>query len=253
MLGLLRLFLGPVLLWQGARVRRDILRMPEPAGPRGGTLGTGAPLSVLLLGDSSIAGVGAEVQDHALSGRLAHHLSPTYCINWQVVGRTGWTTQDAMQALTAEQPRPVDVAVLSLGVNDVTTETGISTWLETYSQLVVRLRNDWKVRVFVLSGLPMMGAFPALPQPLRWYLGLQADAHQKALFDRFNDTSGTICVPLNFDLDVSAMAEDGFHPGPLVYDVWAEDIANIIRERFRQKHKGERDLSTDDARRSIGT
>ena len=44
----IRLLLGPVLLWQGARVRRDILRLPEPEGPRQGGQGG---LRILILGD----------------------------------------------------------------------------------------------------------------------------------------------------------------------------------------------------------
>ena len=232
LLYLLRFLLGPVLLWQGSRVRRDILRMPEPVGSRAGTTGTGTPLSLLLVGDSSIAGVGATTQDQALSGRLVERLTQTRRVTWQVIGKTGWTTEDALQALSAHTPHPTDIVILSLGVNDVTTETGISTWLKTYSHLIETLRHDWQAKALVLSGLPLMGAFPALPQPLRWYLGLQAAAHQNALFEKFQRDLDTICLPLVFDLDISAMAEDGFHPGPLVYDAWAQKIETVIRERL---------------------
>ena len=53
MLGVLRIALGPVLLWQGARVRRDIIRLPEPEGERTGSAGTGAPLAVTWVDDNS--------------------------------------------------------------------------------------------------------------------------------------------------------------------------------------------------------
>ena len=81
-----------------------------------------------------------------------------------------------------------------------------------------------------------MGAFPALPQPLRWYIGQQADAHQKALFQNFASAPDIAIVPLIFDLEVSAMASDGFHPGPEVYDAWAADLAWVIQERLPQTH-----------------
>ena len=230
-LSAIRLLLGPLLLLQGAKVRRDILRMPEPEGPRTGRSGQGNGLSVLLLGDSSIAGVGAQTQDQALSGRLAHRLATTHQVNWQVIGTTGWTTQDALDAIAARPSRKIDIAVLSLGVNDVTTETGIRQWLQSYDHLIETLRRDWQPRRIILSGLPPMGAFPALPQPLRWYMGQQASAHERALFKHFGQDPDIVCLPLALDLDVSAMAEDGFHPGPQVYHVWAEDIARVIQRQ----------------------
>ena len=78
---LLTLLLGPLLLYQGFRVRRNILLLPEPPGERTGTAGDGPPLRLLVTGDSAAAGVGAAHQQsaclsavdgaHACS-RLAH-------------------------------------------------------------------------------------------------------------------------------------------------------------------------------------
>lgn len=252
-LSAIRLILGPALLWQGAKVRRNILRMPEPQGPRVGRKGQGEPLSILLLGDSSVAGVGAETQHDALSGRLVQWLQDQHCVDWQVIATTGWTTEDALDALGKTAPRQIDVAVLSLGVNDVTTETGISAWINTYATLIDTLRQDWQPRLMILSGLPPMGQFPSLPQPLRWYMGQQAKAHQRALFSRFAADPDFACLPLVFDLDVAAMAEDGFHPGPMVYDAWAQDVAELIQHHPTQKPPDQSDPVTDGAHRSSET
>lgn len=242
---LLRLVLGPILLWQGARVRRDILRLPEPEGPREGTSGNGPPLSVLLLGDSSIAGVGADTQGQALSGRLAHHLARSHAVSWHMIGQTGWTTDDALKAFQPEPKRRADICILSLGVNDVTTETGIAAWLQSYTQLIQKLRARLHPRLIVISGLPPMGEFPALPLPLRWYIGLQAKAHEQALTAQFTGAPDIAVVPLVFDLEVSAMAEDGFHPGPKVYDAWAAVLAQIIRDRLAQMPSRQSAPATD--------
>lgn len=66
------LLLGPLLLWQGRRVRATALRLPEAAGPR---TAEGSALRLLIVGDSSAAGVGAAHQDEALAGRLAQALA----------------------------------------------------------------------------------------------------------------------------------------------------------------------------------
>ncbi len=238
MLSILRLILGPVLLWQGARVRRDILRLPEPSGHRSGQAGSGPALSVLLLGDSSIAGVGAETQQEALSGKLSQLVGQTHQVSWIMRGKTGWTTADALESIPDIAAGQTDVIVIALGVNDVTTETGIPTWLKTYSLLIQQLGARFKPRLIVISGLPEMGAFPALPWPLSWYMGMQAKAHETALFQHFEAEPLVRILPLQFDLDASAMAEDGFHPGPQVYEDWAVQIADLIMSELPETPAG---------------
>ncbi|MEM7686076.1 MAG: SGNH/GDSL hydrolase family protein [Pseudomonadota bacterium] len=228
----IRILLGPVLLWQGKQVRRTILRLPEAEGPRTGQSGSGAPLSVLLLGDSSVAGVGADTQTDALSGRLIDRLSTTHHVTWRVIAKTGWTTRDARYALADIATEAFDVVVLSLGVNDVTTETGLKPWLTLYHDLLNALQQTCQPKLIVVNGLPPMGRFPALSQPLRWYLGQQAIAHEAALFATLSNKPGIATLPLTFDLEVSAMARDGFHPGPAVYDAWAADIAACIQSHI---------------------
>lgn len=225
MRALIRLLLGPVLLWQGARVRRTILRLSEPDGPRQG--GVSGP-RILILGDSAAAGVGVAQQEAALSGRLVAALAPL-AIRWRVLATTGWTTADGLAALETFGDDRFDAAIVCLGVNDVTTETGIARWLETYSRVLDRLADRHGVTRAYLCGLPPMGRFPALPQPLRWYMGLQADAHDRALAELAARRDWTRHIPVESNLPPSAAAADGFHPGPLVYAELGQRYAAAIR------------------------
>ena len=52
---LLQLLLAPWLIWQGRKVRKNTLRLPEAAGPREGQQGSGTSLRLLVLGDSAAA------------------------------------------------------------------------------------------------------------------------------------------------------------------------------------------------------
>ncbi len=239
MLGALRIALVPILLWQGRQVRRNILRMPEPDGPRTGDTGQGAPLRLLILGDSSAAGVGCKTQNDALSGHLARRLSQRFALTWRLHAKTGWTTGEAEQELPALGGEPFDLAVISLGVNDVTCETGIETWLATYERLLTHLRRTNGVQQFVLSGLPPMGRFPALPQPLRWYMGLQRDGHDKALASWAARQPDVSIVAIDFDAETSEMAPDGFHPGPAIYARWAERITEMLLAKDNQADRSE--------------
>ena len=65
-----------------------------------------------------------------------------------------------------------------------------------------------------------MHEFPALPQPLRWYLGERAKDFNRALMN-LSESRGAVFVPLDFSADGGGMATDGFHPGPSIYRQWA--------------------------------
>ena len=209
-LALIRLALGPVLLWQGARVRRDILRMPEPNGAREGGEGT---FSLLVLGDSSAAGVGVPDQRKALSGHVACQLGNG--LKWKLLAKTGWTTADALAALNCLDER-FDAALLSLGVNDATTEVPVRTWLATYAELLDRLQENHGVSTVIASGLPPMGLFWAMPQPLRWYMGRVARTRDQALRNMLAARSQPRILQLPIiDTDiVQDGAPDGFPPWP---------------------------------------
>lgn len=235
--------LAPLLVWQGRRVRRDTPKLPEAAGPRGATLGAdrpGRPLRLLIVGDSSAAGVGAAVQDEALAGRLAERVSP--CIGrpleWVLLARTGIATREAHGLLEAAPGARFDVAVVALGVNDVTAMRPASRWLADVSRLTEGLRERHRVRRVLWSGLPPMHRFPALPQPLRGVMGLHARALDAALgrwcASRPDGALPRVThVPLPPMTDPSLVASDGFHPGPGAYAVWAEALAPHVLGRHR--------------------
>jgi len=248
--------LAPVLLWQGRRVRRDTPKLPEAAGPRHGLVKprngpsnpkhpVADPLRLLILGDSSAAGVGTDRQATALSGRLVEGLVARTgrAVQWKLVARTGITTGEALALMQAEPADPFDVAVVALGVNDVTALRGRARWLADVARVTARLAERHAVRRVLWSGLPPMHLFPALPQPLRGVIGLHARVFDGALGDwcvrrtasaRATEAghavarTATVYVPLPRMTDPSLIASDGFHPGPGAYRLWGEVLAECI-------------------------
>lgn len=223
------LVLGPLLFLQGRHVRRVTPRLPEAAGPRCGSAGEGPALRLLVLGDSAAAGVGAQTQAEALSGQLLTALSSHFHISWELLATTGHTTADALQTLQKTPATAFDIAVTSLGVNDVTALHSTRHWLAQQAALVALLREKFGVQHVLLSALPPMHRFPALPQPLRWYLGARALHFNRALADWAAGTDHCTFVAMEYPLLPGLVAEDGFHPGPPAYALWAEILAATIR------------------------
>lgn len=227
-----RLLLAPVLAVQAVGVVRSALVLPEPEGARAGTMGQGPALRLLIAGDSSAAGVGADHQDQALSGQLVAALAQDFTVTWQLEARTGHTTAQTLARLSRIAPEPFDVAVTALGVNDVTRQVSERHWRERQEALTGLLRDRFGVRHHWRSGLPPVHRFPLLPWPLRSVLGAQARR-----FDRVLAESVTPNLHhLPFDetkLDTAMMAQDGFHPGPAIYAEWARQLADQIRAALR--------------------
>ncbi len=227
---LLTACMAPLLVAQGGYVRWKVPQLPEASGNREGRTGVGAPLSLLILGDSSAAGVGAGAQHEALAGKLVAALSTERDVTWKLWATSGHTTRDALKRLGAAAPSPFDVAVVALGVNDVVQGRRLATWRREQRDLDVLLRTKFRVRHVVHSGLPPVSRFPALPQPLRWALGARARRFDDALRADVGTRPAASFVALDFtaSLDASAMASDGFHPGPPAYAAWAARVAAAI-------------------------
>ncbi len=230
---LAKIALGPLLLWQARGARRHAVTLPEAGGPREGELGSGPRLRLLIVGDSSAAGVGAATQDEALAGHLSRTLASaaTRRVRWQLVARSGVSTADALTLLDGATLAPADIAVAVLGVNDVVEQVPPHRAMLARAALVDRLRQRAGVRHVVFAPLPPMHEFPLLPNPLRAVIGRDArrlDATQAAWAAR---QPGVSHCAIDLHLGREHMAADGFHPGPAVYRACGEALAHhIVRQ-----------------------
>lgn len=227
-LALAKFGLGPLLLAQGRHVRRVTPVLPEPEGAREGMAGDGPLVRLLVVGDSAAAGVGAPSQDEALLGRTVAGLARQFRVEYRLVARTGATTDSTLKHLERTGAFPVDAVVTSLGVNDVTGDVGVAEFLARQGRLRALLREKFGARYLLVSGLPPMGSFAALPQPLRWYLGERAKELDRALATSLPDGQGAHHLPLFRRMDRSLLADDGFHPGPAAHAQWGAAAAERI-------------------------
>lgn len=221
-------FLAPVLIGQAMYLRRHALAMPEPEGPREGVTGQGADLRVLIVGDSSAAGVGVDSQDDAFSGQLVHHLGAAYRVHWRLLAKTGATTASTLGSLHLEQPGAYDIAVTSLGVNDVTHAVSLRRWLRDQAALHTLLGQKFGVRRSYISALPPLGQFPLLPQPLRWAVGSQVERFKRHLANLSDAAQGFDYVPVPIEFHPDMLARDGFHPSAALYAAWSGIMADHI-------------------------
>lgn len=186
-----------------------------------------------MVGDSSAAGVGAAHQDEALAGRLAQALANRLGqpVGWQLIATSGHRSEEALAAFEAADVTPADVLITSLGVNDVVDQIAPARSLAALDRIHAHAVERAGVRLSVHCAAPPMQQFPLLPQPLRWFFGRQAARFNAALSSSVagNASRRVLHLPEAMQRDAAAlMAEDGFHPGPPGYALWAEALADQI-------------------------
>jgi lysophospholipase L1-like esterase len=265
------LMLAPLLLLQGLKVRRTTPRLAEPKGERIGQTGEHPSLNVLILGDSAAAGVGVDSQQQALLGQVVEQLTSFGELSFSLFAKIGATTASTLQSMSKHigSTHPIlgqghfDVIITSLGVNDVTSSLSCDKWLQQQAQLFTLLTERYSPKLILVTAVPPLGLFPALPNPLRWSLGQRAKrfnhklqqllvtlelsaspAHAKKQTETQLDSlleKRTRFTLINLPLEKrqqdssmlafmhQMMAIDGFHPGPQIYTAWAKRIAEEIK------------------------
>lgn len=219
----LKFVLLPYLLLRGAWLRHTALELPEPVGARRGTIGNGKALRMIVLGDSSAAGVGVDHQNYALTGQLLDRLSGTYEVTYYLDAKTGRTTRQMVKQLSKIPAEQFDIAVTALGVNDITRRASRENWLEDTDQMHDLLQSKFGVQHIYVSGIPRIRDFPLLPRLMRWMLGRQGERYDEGLAQMVSQRPGCYHIPADIVLH-GLMSRDGFHPGPKVYSEWAQKI-----------------------------
>ena len=226
-----QLFLLPIISWQGKILRERALKLPEASGVRKGTEGSGPNnLKVLIIGDSSACGVGVQYVNDSLAGHLVKLLSKTNQCNWKIIAKSGLRTSDLISLLYVQNTLKFDIAVVSIGVNDITSGVSCEKWNRELIKLNFLLRTKFEIKKIIFCGMPPFGRLRIIPNPLRLVLFLKANLFEELLFNFCREDPLCEYVRINLPLEEEMIAEDGFHPSNHFYKFWASLINKKISE-----------------------
>lgn len=226
-----RIALAPIIYAQARRLRDTMPVLPEPAGLRTGIAGAGRPLRLIIVGDSSAVGVGAATQDEGLAVPLTRALADRLqsAVHWQLIGKTGLTSEGVLRQLSQGEVQPADIALVVLGANDITSEISLRRALRHRSEIVALLKERAGVAHVVFPGVPEMQIFPALPHPLAWYAGLHASRNNRAQMRWVRRHQNVHHADISGLARADLMGADGYHPSPALYALVADRLADFIR------------------------
>ncbi|SDU14856.1 SGNH/GDSL hydrolase family protein [Jiangella alkaliphila] len=227
--------LFPLVALQGMWVRSTFTLAQPVDGPSTGTLGAGSggPLRVAILGESTAAGSGVDSHDDGFAGGLASVLAVRTGrpIEWEVAAQFGATARRVRHRLLPRLTGEYDVAVLLAGANDVLTRRPPADWGTDLAAIVDGLAE--RAERVVVAGIPPFGLFPGLPRTLRRYLGERAatldEVSRTVCAGRPRVTWATSAGDVSPSLDF--FSADRFHPSSTGYRLWASAVADAIPPR----------------------
>ncbi|MFT7685979.1 MAG: lysophospholipase L1-like esterase [Candidatus Azotimanducaceae bacterium] len=226
------LFLLPVLLVQGIYTRLTARRLLEASGDNKSL--KKEDVHILGLGDSVIAGVGIDELGKGLTAQVAASISikNEKAVSWLAHGTNGDRVQDLItriKLLPAERP---SLVLISIGVNDVSHLTSLTRWQLEVANLIADLKEKYRAPILFI-GLPPMDKFTALPQPLRFTLGVRAamlDHTFRRASELIDDVHWIKIAIDNSDID---LANDGYHPSEKACLRLASEIALYLDGKIK--------------------
>lgn len=221
----------PLALPLALHARRTTLRLPVAQGEPSGIAAVhlpGQPLRLLLIGESTVAGVGVTHFDQSLASCLAAALAERLGrpVHWRACGENGITAAQAHERLLPRGlAEPADLALLVFGVNDTTGLTASKRWVCSLTAMADALAARGCLVAF--SAVPPLQHFSALPWLLRQLMGWRAGLLDGEL-QRLAQRLGAMHCALDLPFEVRYLAEDGYHPSALGYRQWADGLAERL-------------------------
>lgn len=213
--------------WQARRARRHPGVAPEvvtASGLMGPT--TDPPLRVTWLGDSLAAGIGADHVEDTPASLVATMLDRP--VDLRMLAVPGARSADVLDSQVPQITGREDLVVVCVGSNDVASRTR----RRDYSRQLDDILEATAGSPTIVLSLPDISMADRIGQPLRWLAGLRARHFEasRARVARRHDHVASVDIAsrpegITRSIGKDMLCADRFHPGPLVYRVWAERIA----------------------------
>jgi len=221
----------PFLIYQASMVRKK--RPMPPAVSERVVFGNGLK-KILLLGESTVAGVGASSPEFSIAGHLATLLGPNYEV--QSLGKTGLRAAQVFSSFESElsgSNGPFDGILIFLGANDCFRLTHPLDFNSQLEALITGLKLRYSPNWIYLADIPPVHLFPAFPSLLRSFLKSQRKFLQQEMIRLSTADHQLIFNRISLTLSPEFFSTDGVHPSDIGYEKITEFAMEGIKKRLK--------------------
>jgi hypothetical protein len=130
-------------------------------------------------------------------------------VRWQLVAESGLTSEGVLQRLIRARPRPADVALIVVGVNDITKDVPLAFALRQRQHIADWLHVHAGVR-HVVSCPARNGNVSCRSKPLAWYGAGGPQEQSRA--GPLQRSSPRVACRDGWRRAAGSVLQDGFHP-----------------------------------------
>lgn len=240
----------PILYFQGKNVRKKVPKLPEAKDPKGFVdTGFNKTLTILSIGESTIAGVGVQFHKNGFTGALANTLSTELKnnINWHVCAKSGFTVKEISENIIPKiNETNIDIIVIGIGGNDAFTLNSPKKWTVAVKNLIELIQFKFPATPIYFANMPPIKEFPAFTKSIKFVIGNLVEIfgnrlkfivqHTENVF--YNSEIVTLKkwskrhnLPSN---DSKIYFSDGVHPSELTYQVWGKEMGEFIAKNHNK-------------------
>lgn len=226
----------PFLYLQGRNVRRKVGVLPDAAGEKSGKYGIlQETANLLVLGESTVAGLGARTHENALAGQFARFLSDKIgkSVRWRAIGKNGVTAKRALLELVPQIPAEnYDYILLGIGGNDVLKLSSPFKWRRDMTELLRVMREKYPQAVIFITNAPAVHLSPVLPQPIKFLLGNLSALHDRNSQEFMAKMENVRYFHRPNEITVGFFA-DGIHPSEQGYTDWSQRMIEFFSQKYQ--------------------
>jgi len=225
---------APILYLQGRITRWKVGILPDAGGEKHGRYGEGDDAAKLfVIGESTVAGLGARTHELALAGQFARCLSGRVgrAIEWKVIGKNGVTARRTIDELLPQMPdERFDYILVGIGGNDVMKLSSPVKWRRDMIELLGLLRRKNPDAVIFVTNCPMIVHSPIMPQPIKTILWELSKMHNDNILEFTREMERIFYYPQPVKVKFEGFFADGIHPSEQGYADWAAAMMNCFAE-----------------------
>lgn len=234
--GLAILPIAPFLYLQGQVTRWKVGLLPDAKEPAGVTGAGDDEVKLLVIGESTVAGLGARTHDLALAGQFAKgiHERTGKTVRWTVIGKNGVTARRTIDELWPLVPdEKFDYVLLGIGGNDVMKLSSPRKWRNDMLELIGMVREANRDAAIFISNCPMIIHSPVLPQPIKGILWELSKMHNANILEFTAGMDRVYYYPQPVNVNFDGFWADGIHPSEQGYRDWA----TAMLDHFDKHHE----------------
>lgn len=221
----------PFLYLQGRYIRRKIGLLPDAEGARCGVAGDFEDtVKLLVIGESTVAGLGARTHETALAGQFARFLSEKIgkSVAWYVVGKSGVTAERTIKELVPQIPdEKFDYILAGVGGNDVLKLSSPFKWRRDMTRLLSILKEKNADVTIFMTNAPAVHLSPVLPHPIKFLLGELSRLHDKNSREFTAQMNKVHYFHRPSEITEGFFA-DGIHPSEKGYTDWSKRMIEFF-------------------------